>query len=129
MLDAFKLSGQSKFRITVTDIGDLLLLGFNSSLAELPDAIQAMFNHTLSINSFLMSTAARELQGAKIGVNYLCINTKKEWQPFLEVLSITAGSSLGMFTYVFTVIALVSDPIYILAGFLLENNMSCFFGL
>jgi hypothetical protein len=114
ILDAYKeteLGGSSEFGTTVTGIGDLYPLRNNRSLTTLPKVLQSMFNHTLNTNSFLINTAAKALQGSTIATNYLCINTKKEWLPFLEVLSVIVGSSAWLFTAPFSMIVMVSVKI------------------
>jgi hypothetical protein len=125
MLDAFLKAGQSKFSIKVSDIGDLFPLGSNLSLAKSPEVIQAMFNHTLDINQLLMESAGQDLQGSMIGVNYSCTQTIKEWQPFLKLLSIVVGSTIGVFTAILSGIAKVSEEyllVYTLAGFYLNAS-------
>ncbi|KNF05915.1 hypothetical protein PSTG_00907 [Puccinia striiformis f. sp. tritici PST-78] len=112
ILDAYKateLAGSSEFGITVIGIGDLYPLRNNRSLSTLPEVLQSMFNHTLNTNSFLINTAATELQGSEIAAIYLCINTRKQWMPFLQVLSATLGSSMGVFAAAFSVIVM-SNP-------------------
>ncbi|KAA1114135.1 hypothetical protein PGTUg99_023672 [Puccinia graminis f. sp. tritici] len=111
MLDAFLKAGQSKFSIKVADIGDVFPLGSNLSLAKAPEVIQAMFNHTLDINQLLMESAAQDLQGSMIGVNYSCVETRKEWQPFLKLLSIVVGSTMGVFTAILSVIVMLARRI------------------
>ncbi|KAI7966422.1 hypothetical protein MJO29_002170, partial [Puccinia striiformis f. sp. tritici] len=111
ILDAYKateLAGSSEFGITVIGIGDLYPLRNNRSLSTLPEVLQSMFNHTLNTNSFLINTAATELQGSEIAAIYLCINTRKQWMPFLQVLSATLGSSMGVFAAAFSVIVMLA---------------------
>ena len=67
----------------------------------------SMFNQKMNTNTLLMELATRDLHSAQIGVNYLCIKTKKEWQPFLTEFSIVAGSSIGVFTIFFSVLFMV----------------------
>ncbi|KAI9618306.1 hypothetical protein KEM48_006759 [Puccinia striiformis f. sp. tritici PST-130] len=103
-----ELAGSSEFGITVIGIGDLYPLRNNRSLSTLPEVLQSMFNHTLNTNSFLINTAATELQGSEIAAIYLCINTRKQWMPFLQVLSATLGSSMGVFAAAFSVIVMLA---------------------
>ncbi|KNZ46166.1 hypothetical protein VP01_74g9 [Puccinia sorghi] len=95
----------SNFRITVNGIGALGPFGFrDSTRADIPEVIQSMFNRSLSYNVRMMDLAADDLHGKEIGATYLCTKTTKKWLPVLKVISVTLGSSSGLFSGIFSYI-------------------------
>lgn len=95
----------SNFRITVNGIGALGPFGFrDSNLANIPEVIQSMFNRSLAYNVRMMDLAADDLHGKEIGSTYLCTKTTKKWLPVLKVISVTLGSSSGLFSGIFSYI-------------------------
>lgn len=52
----------------------------------------------------MMDLAADDLHGKEIGSTYLCTKTTKKWLPVLKVISVTLGSSSGLFSGIFSYI-------------------------
>ncbi|KAA1136548.1 hypothetical protein PGTUg99_035212 [Puccinia graminis f. sp. tritici] len=93
----------SFFRVVVNGIGPILPFGSHAkALEKVPEALLLMFNRTLSFNFRIMDLAADDLQGKEIGATYLCTKTKKVWLPALKVVSVTLGSSAGVFSAIFS---------------------------
>ncbi|PLW13469.1 hypothetical protein PCANC_16827 [Puccinia coronata f. sp. avenae] len=101
----------SNFRITVNGIGALGPFGFkDSTLANIPEVIESMFNRSLSYNVRMMDLAVDDLHGKEIGATYLCTKTTKRWLPLLKVISVTLGSSSGLFSGIFSYVILAREP-------------------
>lgn len=103
--EAFKatdLDG-SGFQIAAMGIGQIRPLGDHYNLATMPTVLSSMFNYSFSINGMLMQLAGDDLHGKKLGVTYLCTKTRKKWLPVMKIVSVTVGSSLGVFSTFFAV--------------------------
>ncbi|KAA1074949.1 hypothetical protein PGT21_025384 [Puccinia graminis f. sp. tritici] len=95
----------SNFRITVNGIGALGPFGFkDSKLFKIPEVLMDMFNRSLSYDVRIMDLAANDLHGKEIGATYLCTKTTKKWLPLLKVISVTLGSSSGLFSGIFSLL-------------------------
>ncbi|EFP89695.2 uncharacterized protein PGTG_15351 [Puccinia graminis f. sp. tritici CRL 75-36-700-3] len=93
----------SNFRITVNGIGALGPFGFKDSKQfKIPEVLMDMFNRSLSYDVRIMDLAANDLHGKEIGATYLCTKTTKKWLPLLKVISVTLGSSSGLFSGIFS---------------------------
>ncbi|EFP90241.2 uncharacterized protein PGTG_16519 [Puccinia graminis f. sp. tritici CRL 75-36-700-3] len=93
----------SNFRITVNGIGALGPFGFkDTKLFKIPEVLMDMFNRSLSYDVRIMDLAANDLHGKEIGATYLCTKTTKKWLPLLKVISVTLGSSSGLFSGIFS---------------------------
>ncbi|KAA1097830.1 hypothetical protein PGT21_021423 [Puccinia graminis f. sp. tritici] len=89
----------SFFRITVNGIGPIVPFGsHDKTLGTIPEALSSVFNHSLSFNVWIMDLAADDLHRKTIGATYLCTKTTKVWLPVLKILSVTMGSSAGVFS-------------------------------
>jgi hypothetical protein len=109
LLEAFTKSADSEFSLTVTGTGKLSFFGpWHNETRNTPEVFQSLLNQTLDISGRLFSLAAWDLDALTISVNYLCIDTKKEWLPPLKAFSIIAGSSIGTFSAILTILLLVS---------------------
>ncbi|OAV89244.1 hypothetical protein PTTG_28755 [Puccinia triticina 1-1 BBBD Race 1] len=109
--EAFKATDgveeSSGFETDVKDIGVVKPLGQVYNLTGMPKAWAEVFNESLSMNRGLMGAANRDLGGIndkQIGVNYLCTNTTKEWQTVPNLVSVTVGSTLAVFSACFTLL-------------------------
>ncbi|OAV90193.1 hypothetical protein, variant [Puccinia triticina 1-1 BBBD Race 1] len=93
----------SNFRVTVNGIGALGPFGFkDTKLFQIPEVLSAMFNRSLSYNVRIMDLAADDLHGKEIGATYLCTKTTRKWLPLLKIISVTLGSSSGLFSGIFS---------------------------
>jgi hypothetical protein len=97
------------FSITVAGIGSLYIGAiYHNDTRSTPEVLQSLLNKTLDVGGRVASFASWDLHGSKIAMNYLCINTKKEWQPPLKAFSIIAGSTIGVFAAFFSLLGMVS---------------------
>ncbi|WAR59178.1 hypothetical protein PtB15_10B520 [Puccinia triticina] len=104
-------SGFSVFSIKVPSIGDLKPVLHNQNLTSTPEVLQSMFNRTMNANSLLMDLAARDLHHSTIGVNYMCTETKKEWQPFLKGFSMVVAGATAVFNAVYSMLLMLARKI------------------
>lgn len=105
--DAYKANDPTNnagFQISVMGIGAVRPLGVNFNLSDIPEVLSLMFNYSYTINGWMMDLAGDDLNQKQIGVTYLCKKTYKQWQSLLKVISVTVGSSSGVFATLFTVL-------------------------